>query len=203
MKGKRHKKAKPVYGYGINDADYIVDQVVSGKREVCPYYSRWTKMMERCYSGKRHEVKPSYRDCSVCDEWLYFSNFKKWMACQDWEGKQLDKDILVPGNRIYSPDACIFVTSEINLLLSAGKKSKSGLPRGVSKDHRSGRYVTHCRTGRKSAHIGTFTSSLEAAEAYKLAKAEYIRFVAGNQSGPLMSALLRHAEIVEVQLCSI
>jgi len=39
------------------------------------------------------------------------------MERQDWEGKHLDKDILIPGNKIYSPDRCIFVSSLINLLI--------------------------------------------------------------------------------------
>jgi len=52
-------------------------------------------MLTRCYYQKRLDIRPSYEECIVCEEWLTFSNFKKWTEQQDWEDKQLDKDFFV------------------------------------------------------------------------------------------------------------
>ena len=78
------RKSKLVSGVGINDADYEVQKytVVSGKRKriwICPYYITWTHMLQRCYSEKSQLKHPTYKGCTVCDEWLIFSNFKTWM----------------------------------------------------------------------------------------------------------------------------
>lgn len=81
------KKPKLVYGVGINDADYPTTQreKVNGEWKItwrCLYYDRWVSMLTRCYSSKCHEKQPTYKGCSVCDEWLTFSNFRKWMEQQ-------------------------------------------------------------------------------------------------------------------------
>lgn len=60
--------------------------------------------------------KPTYEGCTVCDEWLYFSNFKKWFDENYIEGFQLDKDIIIRGNKVYSPQTCCFVPKEINII---------------------------------------------------------------------------------------
>ena len=70
-------------------------------------------------------VSPTYKGCSVSEEWLRFSNFKRWMEKQDWDGKQLDKDILFEGNKVYSAETCVFVTSVVNSFTS-----DSGAKRG-------------------------------------------------------------------------
>jgi len=118
------KIRKLVYGVGINDADYVVQRnetiYVNGKRTrkqvwICPYYQAWKSMLERCYSIKYQERQPTYRGCSVSEEWLTFSVFKSWMEKQEWEGMQLDKDILFEGNKLYSKETCVFVSSVVNI----------------------------------------------------------------------------------------
>ena len=89
-----------VFGVGLNDANYTVNPVVSGKSYLCSIYSRWQGMLERCYSKKYQVLSKTYSECTVCEEWLTFSNFKTWMEQQDWKGKQLDKDIIKKGNKI-------------------------------------------------------------------------------------------------------
>ena len=115
MSGKRRLN----YGIGVNDA-------VSSSHD-CKYQKTWHHMLERCYNGKNE----NYKDCTVCKDWLLFSNFEKWMKKQDWHGKELDKDILVLGNKIYSPETCIFVDSSINLLIGNSGKRKGKFPIGV------------------------------------------------------------------------
>lgn len=110
-----------VIGVGINDADY--DTCVNGS--VCPYYRKWADLLRRCYSKRFLEKRSSYKGCTVCKEWHTFSNFKRWMEKQDWEGKVLDKDLLSGDDKIYSPDTCVFLPSKINNFLSEPSLEKS------------------------------------------------------------------------------
>jgi hypothetical protein len=96
-------------------------------------YSKWQGMMERCYSNRYHENKPTYIGCSVCDAWHNFQNFAEWFYenyKDDGTEYHLDKDIKIKGNRVYSPDACLFVTLSENNKMSQSKfydvKSPSG-----------------------------------------------------------------------------
>lgn len=136
---KVYKKTKLVYGVGLNDADYHVhgeshlsEFVTNKKNAVCPFYNKWASMLERCYSDKYHETKPSYKGCTVCDEWLTFSNFKAWMEKQDWEGKYLDKDLLFVGNKQYSPDTCVFISKKLNSFMTERSALRGEWPIGVS-----------------------------------------------------------------------
>ena len=114
-----------MYGVGINDADY--------KTRGCPFYNKWKSMMCRCYSVLYHKMHPTYLDCEVCDDWKLFSNFRNWMITQDYIGKQLDKDLLVIGNKIYGPNTCVFITSQINNFIQIIPTDKYNLPVGVLK----------------------------------------------------------------------
>lgn len=106
-----------VCGVGINDSDYVVQKKetikgIDGKRKqrlvwICPYYRAWQSMLVRAYSKSYHKRRPTYIGCSVSEEWKTFSNFKSWMEGQVWEGKQLDKDLLVEGNKVYSEETCV------------------------------------------------------------------------------------------------
>lgn len=123
-----------VNGVGVNDADY--DTQKEKNRKViwrCPFYDKWITMLRRCYASEWHKKYPTYIGCSVCPEWRYFSKFRLWMELQNWKGMELDKDILVKGNRVYGPDTCCFIPSTINTLFGHGKKKKNNLhlPEGV------------------------------------------------------------------------
>lgn len=52
----------------------------------------------------------------------FFSNFAEWFDKHHVEGWELDKDILVSGNRTYSPETCCFVPHEINVLFRCNVK---------------------------------------------------------------------------------
>ncbi|HHN2558986.1 TPA: hypothetical protein ACRMP4_006574, partial [Pseudomonas aeruginosa] len=91
-----------IRGVGRNDADYNVYQFIDGERHMCPFYSRWKGMLERCY-GKRYENSSAYVDCKVDERWLSFMAFREWMQERPWKGNHLDKDLLRPGDKMYSP----------------------------------------------------------------------------------------------------
>lgn len=183
-------KRKTVYGVGINDADYVVMQNVNGKQKLCPFYQKWKSMLNRCYSSKYQENFPTYINCSTCKEWLTFSNFKKWMIKQEWQGSDLDKDIKIQGNKLYSPETCLFVPQEINKLLTDSKAIRGSLPQGVHK--KRDKYASQCNKNGKRIHLGYFESAELAFEAYKEFKYNLIRLIAETQSEPLRSALLNY-----------
>lgn len=87
-------------------------------------YSRWSDMIKRCYDLNKQEKHPTYKGCSVCDEWHNFQCFANWFEAnhpKDGKRYELDKDILVPGNKVYSPETCMFVTRSENALEQADR----------------------------------------------------------------------------------
>ena len=168
-------KRTPLYGVGINDSDYITNYTDKyGNSKTCPYYSRWRNMLERCYSPKYHIKNPTYIGCTVSKEWLTFSNFKKWMIKQDHEGKELDKDILFDGNKVYSVDTCCFVSHDINMLLVDNKAARGKYPIGVCLHKPAGKYTATLRINGKHKRLGYYTTPQEASNIYNIAKSKYI-----------------------------
>ena len=166
------RRRKLVLGFGINDSEFPI--IHGGKKELS--YKTWTSMIRRCYSEKYHKYKPTYMDCSVCEEWRYYSNFEKWFKENYHEGFVLDKDILIQGNRIYSPETCCFVPPYINGLLATNNKKRGKLKIGVY--FHQGKYVAQCGINRVQRCIGAFDTEDEAHEAYKNAKYAEIERVA-------------------------
>ena len=79
----------------------------------------WHNMYDRCYSESYHDTNPKYKNCTMCDEWLDDKEaFYDWVRenyyTVDNEQIDLDKDILIKGNRIYSPETCVFAPHSIN-----------------------------------------------------------------------------------------
>lgn len=88
-------------------------------------------MMSRCY-GSGNIRQPTYKGCTVIAEWHDFSNFKQWFDENYIEGFHLDKDILVEGNKIYSPDTCRFIPQYLNNLLNTHANARGAYPTGIS-----------------------------------------------------------------------
>ncbi|MCK5127643.1 MAG: hypothetical protein KAR42_15405 [candidate division Zixibacteria bacterium] len=166
-KGLLHRK---LFGVGVNDSTYRVKNKVDGKTIHCPYYSHWKAMMERCYYEKYQGKHPAYKGCSVVTEWHIFSNFRKWMEDQDWHGKHLDKDIMEIGNRVYSPDKCVFVTRKLNNLVQGRMANKTGLPVGVRPVTRNSKYSAKNVFNGKITHLGVFNTPEGAHQAYLKAR---------------------------------
>ncbi len=165
-------RSRSVSGVGLNDADYSVTPFIDGKRTICPFYSVWQSMLERCYNPKVHAKWPKYSGCSVAEEWLSFMRFRLWMSCQDWEGNQLDKDILIPGNKIYSADTCVFVDGKTNSLITGHDSTRGDFPIGVSKNGK--KFQAYCNKDGRQVKLGTHPSQEEAHSAYKKYKAAVI-----------------------------
>lgn len=185
---------KKVCNIGINDSEYLTTYIVNNKTITCPYYQVWVNMLRRCYSAQSLLKRPTYIGCSVCDKWLLFSNFKLWMEKQDWVGKQLDKDLLIKGNKTYSPNTCLFVTSEINNILLNSEVSNSSNFIGMTWDNRRSRYLVRCNVSNKNVHLGHVKTQELASNLYNSFKKKHIIEVASTQNDTqLKEALIRIA----------
>lgn len=183
-------KSRFIFGVGINDAGYQVAKKVDGRDQRCPFYQTWKNMLLRCYSESYLLKKPSYRGCSVCDDWKTFSTFKSWMETQDWKGKSLDKDLIVPGNKMYCPERCIFIESWINSFLIEDQAKESDMPTGVYFDRSRGNYQAYIKDRGKRKHLGRFLSPQDAHSAWRKAKAKMALNIANNCEDQRLSAIL-------------
>ena len=190
-------KRKLISGHGINDADYQVQPRINGKKSMCPYYQKWASMIERCYSDKIKAKYPTYIGATVCKEWLTFSVFKEWMGRQEWEGKELDKDIIKPGNKHYSPYTCCFVPKLLNSLLCDSRAVRGDLPQGVCLDKERGKYLAQCSYKGKRNALGRYKTVNAASLRYRLFKSQLIRATAEEQEDERVKAgLIKHAKII-------
>lgn len=144
-----------------------------------PAYRLWIGMIRRCYDKKSLELYPSYKGVEVCEDWHNYQNFAKW-AYQQWnafkDGFNLDKDLLVVGSKIYSPDTCSFVPREINSISITRRNHRGDLPIGVVS--KAGKYSAKISIFNKVVHLGTFDCMIEAFKAYKKAKEDHIKELA-------------------------
>lgn len=180
---------KLVYGVGINDADYSLYKIefINGKQVntwSCPFYQKWVSMLSRCYNEKLHNKHPSYIGCHSIPEWHYFMTFRAWMIGQDWEGKQLDKDILFPGNKLYGPDTCVFVDQKVNKFITERQNHRGEWPIGVHFYKRYNKFNADCCdvvTGKRK-NLGYFNTPEEAHKAWLDFKLQQAYILASEQS---------------------
>lgn len=187
------RERKLVCGIGINDADYVVEvketiSYISGKQKMkviwrCPFHKIWENMIKRCYSKWHQLNSPTYKDCTVCDEWLVFSNFKSWMEQQDWEGKHLDKDILFIGNKVYNPDRCVFVSRQVNNFITDNRSNRGNLLIGVSWKSDRQKFMASCNQfGNGQKFLGYFSNETDAHKAWLSEKRRLSKILASQQT---------------------
>ena len=150
----------------------------NGKHTKC--YDTWSSMYTRCYNPKFQEKYPTYENCTVCEEWNNYQMYGKWFEENYYEVENekmaLDKDILKKGNKVYSPDTCVFVPQSINKLFVKSNKIRGDYPIGVYKY--KDKFQAHLNKGNKLINLGYFNTPEEAFLAYKEAKEQYIKEVA-------------------------
>lgn len=170
-----------VFGVAINDVDYrCKEQITIGWRDgkqvqktiwICPAYRNWRNMLNRCYSPKFQVNHQTYIGCSVSEEWLSLSTFKKWHDENFSEGLHLDKDVIIEDNKIYSAKTCAYVPRYINALLTDHRGARGEWPLGVSWNARDKRFMSQCSFGEgKSRPLGSFHDPMEAHFAWICAK---------------------------------
>lgn len=183
----RHKDGNKHNNYYLNLEWY--DRIVSGVgvldikgvflhgKVVEQSYKTWACMIDRCYSKTNFSSKTYYSDCFVCDEWLYYSNFKKWFDDGEngyIDGYELDKDIIKDGNRIYCPEFCCFVPQEINKSVVAKRNKKNKYKRGVGYDKKRNKYLGIM----PNSKFKRFDTEEEAYQFYKTTKEKHIKELA-------------------------
>lgn len=177
-----NKRKKLICGVGVNDADYPITCYKDGKQVICPFYTTWVNMLVRCYDPKFQMKSQRYKGCSTVPQWHLFSNFRSWMIQEDWQGKELDKDLLVQGNKVYGPETCVFVDARVNTFIVEGTARRGEWPIGVCSF--KGKFMAQCWsvvTG-KQEYLGLFKTPEEAHAAWLSYKLQQAYILAEQQS---------------------
>ena len=176
-----------VYGVGFNDVAFQIK--VDGK--IVWQYQLWKNMLGRCFDAKYKQRHPTYKDVTCCDEWLSFATFIEWLNKEvgysgKLDGSELDKDLILRGNKQYSPEACSFVPRDVNVLLTDNKAARGEYPQGVNYHKHTGKFVVQLGVDGKQKYLGLFLTPEDAFAAYKIAKEAQIKVVA-----------LRHKDVLK------
>lgn len=144
----------------------------------------WKNMLQRCYAPVSKDHLRNYSDVIVDQEWHNFQNFATWYVNQEelytnngnfkWH---LDKDFIVPRNRIYAPDRCCIIPDKISVLLNDYRFARGKYPLGVQK--RGKNFIAKCgiKGGYKSILFKTIS---EAHVAYWEMKFNVVRTLANE-----------------------
>ena len=147
-----------VYGAGILGTKYLASINTLLTKE----YELWSNMLKRCYSDFAKKKQPTYIGFGV-------------------EGFELDKDLLIKDNKVYSENACVFIPSEINTVLTKRVASRGEYPIGVYWHSKSKAFVAQVGKNKgKQEHLVLFNTELEAYNAYKTAKESFIKELANK-----------------------
>ena len=164
-----------VYGVGITGTKYPITVNSVKTRE----YDLWTGMLERCYSDSLKKRYQTYIDCEVSDKFKSYEYFYEW--CQNQigfgiDGWQLDKDLLVKGNKVYSENTCVFIPQEVNTLLIKCDASRGEYLIGVCWLKKDNAFVAKvAKNKEKREYLGFFKTEIEAFNAYKKAKEAFVK----------------------------
>ena len=180
----RDNEAFPVYIVGIMDVPNEARRNVPIPKE----YSIWNGVRHRCYNENIRHLTPSYQEAEMSENFKRYSYFKEWCNKQigfDQDGWQLDKDILIKGNKLYSEATCCFVPPEINTLILKADRIRGKYPIGVYEDKQAGKFKVRISVEGKQKHVGRYYCEKEAFYAYKVAKEQYIKEVANKWKGQI------------------
>jgi len=170
--GLRRNSGKLIYGVGIADRHAAIAGVVT------PWYRAWSNMLARCYSQTYSAKHTTYIGCSVCAEWHKLSNFKKWFDKNYVQGYHLDKDILVPGNKIYSPRTCCYIPQVLNSIFSDSGATRGSCAIGVYYDKHRNNFQAYMRNGIQRVRFGRYPTEAEAHSVWLSAKRKHVKTTA-------------------------
>ncbi|PKG81023.1 hypothetical protein CXF85_19870 [Colwellia sp. 75C3] len=186
----KNPKESILFGVGINDSTSQVKPTVNGVPYVCPAYRTWHDMLALCYSTKH-----KHKGFIVCPEWQRFSVFKVWFDLNYIKNHALTARLVLPNNRVYCPEFCLFVPTPIASIVKV-TPNKSGLPAGVKINKK--RFAAAYSANRIQIHLGTFDTEIEAYRAFCKAKSEQVIAVAdGLEETTLKRGLYRVAKAIK------
>jgi len=184
---------KLVYGVGYNSSERRRALSLTVHETTSPVYRRWLDMLTRCYKSRA----AAYEGCTVCRKWLDFQEFADWFVAQTYSGAEdaeLDKDILDPINKIYSPEYCSVVPRVINQMFRDTRSQRGNLPIGVSVAARGKGFISRISKHGKHFYLGKFNDPIAAFEAYKAAHSEYCVELAATYEGKIDQRVIRRLE---------
>ena len=162
--------------------DYILDSDgIMKPRIKCKSFSQWNGMLTRATDSRFKEMKPTYKDCTVSEKFEDFNYFHDWCLQQvgyNESGYELDKDVLIKGNKEYSENSCCFVPKEINMQFVKSNTIRGDYPIGVTKVKSTGKYITQVKRKRLGNFCSVSDSIEEAFLKYKKVKEDYIKYLA-------------------------
>ncbi len=176
---------KLVQGFGINDSERPVYSVIDGKRVVCPACRAWTSMLQRAFSEKAIARRPTYDCVLVCDDWKFFSSFRRWWSENYVYGWELDK-VILSDEKLYSPSSCIYIPGWLNKFTTNSGRRRGKYQIGVFYQRSDGVFKAKCSnpiTG-ENEHLGRFKTQNEAHKAWLKRKIEL-----ANELKPSMDAI--------------
>ena len=154
-------------------------------------YVAWTSMLRRCYTktyinGENHYRR--YEDKEICKEWLLYENFYEWLHKQEnfeqwYQGThwEVDKDILLKNNNLYSPETCCLVPHNVNTLFIKSNRTRGDYPIGVTYKTRDNVFEAQCNINGKETYIGRYYDPNSAFLAYKVFKEKLIKQIAQEE----------------------
>ena len=164
-----------VYGVGVIGTKYPTRVNGIHTKE----YTLWVSMLQRCYSEAFKKKYLTYDVCGASENFKSFEYFYEWcqkqvgFGNQDW---QLDKDLLIEGNKVYSENTCVFIPSEVNLVLIKSDNIRGKHPIGVHWSNSNKAFVAKVKKNKgKQEHLGLFNTEIEAFNAYKKAKEAFVK----------------------------
>ena len=179
-----------VYSVGVTGTKYLTKINGVNTKE----YILWTHMLQRCYSDTNvcdtsKKRNPTYIGCEVSENFKYYEYFYEWCHKQTGfgnKGFQLDKDLLIKGNKVYSEDSCVFLPQEINNILTKREVLRGKHLIGVSWCNTKKAFVAQVNKNKGSPEwLGSFNTELEAFNAYKTAKETFIKEQANKWKGKI------------------
>ena len=173
----RDKLAPTVLGMGV--VGFTYPSRINGVK--LNEYRLWENMLQRCYGCLDKIRFLNYASCTVSDNFKHYTYFYEWANKQigfSNKGWQLDKDLLVKGNKVYSESVCVFIPQEINNALEKRNNHRGYYAIGVSR-HKNGRFFARLGAGAGNfRHLGCFNTEIEAFNVYKTAKENYLKELA-------------------------
>ena len=173
-----------VYGVGFMGAGRHKSTGDHGKSKA---YGIWTGMLKRCYGDDIVKSPKSYDGVTVCEDWHCYQNFAEWYESHKFYGKgyDIDKDLLVEGNKIYSPETCTLVPKDVNQIITDGGARIRGDMMGITFVGSKNKFCAKISIKGKSKNLGYYEDPVEARVVYLKSKAKYIRDTAIEYHGKI------------------
>ena len=158
---------------------YVSGNGKFSRNKTAEIYKCWYNIIFRCNSIEFQQKEPSYIGCELCKEWWNLQNFGNWYLKNHISNFVIDKDILIKGNKLYSPNTCCFVPIEISNLITTNSKCKRGkLPIGVSFKKEIKKFQANIHINGEYKFLGYFDNEIEAFNKYKIEKELQIKQIA-------------------------